>query len=405
MYTIYNEECLSGMDRLEDNSIDLVLCDPPYGTTDNKWDSVLPLDAMWKQINRVLKPLGRCVLFANQPFTSALVMSNRASLSHFLYWHKNAVTNFANANVMPLRCVEDILVFNSAARRDNTGMFEGLRKYFLDELAASGLRRSDIDKALGSFMSSHYFTNGAQFAIPSADAYAKLQAATGRFARPYKEIQEEWGAECNSDSCKPLRLWFLDCLQRSGKTAEEVCEETGLPSVSPYFTESFRFTLPKRDVFKKLAAAVPQLREREYEELAKERDAARTSPTYNPQGVIKAKPRLKTRTTHTENYRMMGSQHNTGEYTNYPTNLLKFSIVTNEERVHPTQKPVALMEYLVRTYSNEGDTVLDFTMGSGSTGVGALKAGRRFIGYEMDEKYFNAARKRLEETLRQPTLF
>lgn len=124
-------------------------------------------------------------------------------------------------------------------------------------------------------------------------------------------------------------------------------------------------------------------------------------PTYNPQGIKKLdKPIVKRRKAQTEVYTFRG-HGSPQQYTNYPVNLIEFSGVHSKEREHPTQKPVSLLEYLVKTYTNEGETVLDNCMGSGSTGVACVNTGRKFIGIEKDLKYYNIAKNRINKIKEQ----
>lgn len=232
-FELYHGDCLELMKQLPDGSVDMILCDLPYGTTACKWDSVIPFEPLWEQYKRVAKPNAAIVLTASQPFTSALVMSNAAQFKYAWTWIKTNCTGFANAKKQPLRQVEDVLVF-----------------------------------------------------------YSK-------------------------------------------------------------------------------------------------------QPIYNPQGVITLNtPRERTK----ETGEIMGRTGFRDGYvqtaTNYPKNVIS---IQSERGLHPTQKPVALMEYLIRTYTNEGDTVLDNCMGSGTTGVACANTGRRFIGIEMDAGYFEIAKKRIEE--------
>lgn len=312
------------MKEIPDRSVDLILCDLPYGVTDCKWDSVLPFGPLWAEYRRVLKPCGTAVLFAAQPFTTALINSNRTGFRYCWYWKKNNVTGAPFAKVQPMRCIEDICVFYTSPTTDNAGRHEALRAYMFDQLAASGLKRSGINKLLGNSMSSHYFTYGQQFAIPSAENWAKLQS-TGFFQRDYAEIRAEWEADLGGPS---------------GHVR-----------------------------------------------------------TYNPQGLVKLeKPRK--RIPRPEGvYGAFGGEGHAQIYTNYPKHLLEFpnDAADNRKRLHPTQKPVALLEYLVKTYTNPGDVVLDNCMGSGSTGVACVNTGRRFVGMELDADYFDIARKRIEK--------
>ena len=222
------------MKDIPDCSVDLVLADPPYGTTACKWDSVIPFEPMWEQLNRVIKPNGAICLFGSEPFSSALRMSNIKNFKYDWIWEKSYSTGFMNANKMPLKNSETISVF-------------------------------------------------------------------------YKML-----------------------------------------------------------------------------------------PTYNPQGIVKINKKCKRKKDkETTIYSHMGLK--SGEYiqryTNYPTNIIK--TCKKEKTKHPTQKPVALLEYLIRTYTNEGETVLDFTMGSGSTGVACANTNRKFIGIELDDTYFEIAKNRI----------
>lgn len=229
-------DCLERMAEIEPGSVDLVLTDPPYGTTACKWDAVIPFEPMWAAVKRVLKPNCAAVFTASQPFTSALVMSNPGWFRYGWVWQKSKASNYLLAKKQPLKDYEDILVFCSAAP-----------PYFPQ------------------------FTDG--------DAY------------------------------KP----------RPGRKATEVYN-------------------PSRDPMHRNGSTGPR----------------------------------------------------------YPKAVQYFKTAEAEGRVsHPTQKPVALMEYLIRTYTNEGETVLDFTMGSGTTGVACVNTGRRFIGIERDEGYFRIAQERI----------
>ena len=233
---IYNEDCLEGMKRIPDGSVDMILCDLPYGTTACKWDIIIPFEPLWEQYNRVIKDNGAIVLTADEPFTSQLINSNLKRFRYKWIWEKSYSTGFMNANKRPLKNIEDVLVF-------------------------------------------------------------------------YKKL-----------------------------------------------------------------------------------------PTYNPQGVIKAdKKQVRKKDKETTIYNDMGLKE--GEYiqkfTNYPKQVIKTT--KKEKTVHPTQKPVALFEYLIKTYTNEGDVVLDNCMGSGTTAVAAVNTNRHYIGFELDPKYFDIACQRLDE--------
>lgn len=239
---MFNGDCLEVMKIIPDKSVDMVLCDLPYGTTACKWDNVIPFEPLWEQYGRIIKDNGAIVLFGSEPFSSKLRMSNLKMYKYDWVWDKVSVVGFANAKKMPLYNVENILVF-----------------------------------------------------------YRKL-------------------------------------------------------------------------------------------------------PTYNPQGVVKINKKVKNGKTHSiknidkgitaiNGGRLTGNY--TQEYTNYPKQILTFG--RDKEKLHPTQKPVALLEYLIKTYTNENEVILDNCMGSGSTCVACQNTGRKFIGIELEEKYFDIALNRIEE--------
>ena len=265
--TLMRGDCLARMQEIENGSVDLILADLPYGTTDRsgksgsrifKWDSVIPLEPLWEQYKRILKPRGTVVLTADQPFTSSLVLSNLEWFKYEWIWKKSRTTGFFTANYRPMKKTEDILVFSSG---------------------------------------------GA--------AAASLNTKRGNM-------------------------------------------------------------------------------------------------TYNPQGLIEKRVKKKNSRARLgkllgvekfvgKNNKMLGDSEYEQKWTNYPTEILEFSIESGT--IHPTQKPVPLMEYLIRTYSNEGEVVLDNVMGSGTTGIAAVNASRSFIGIEREEKFYEVAKNRIIEAI------
>ena len=238
-------DCLERMKEIPDDSVDMVLTDPPYGTTACKWDSVISFEPMWEQLKRITKPYKAVVLFSQQPFTTALNYSNIEQLKYDWVWKKTKAGNFQQAPNQPLRRHEVISVFSSGV--------------------------------------------------------------VGHKSQTIKRM--------------------------------------------PYNPQGLSDT----DVFV-------------------QRNKVSDPHSYQRQnGIVKGFKQTKT---------------------NYHDTILEFNSVHNPP--HPTQKPVALMEYLIKTYTNEGETVLDFTMGSGTTGVAAKNLNRNFIGIELDETYFNIAKDRIE---------
>ena len=224
---VYNMDCLDGMKMISDKSIDMILCDLPYGVTDCKWDSIIPMPDLWARYKGIIKDNGAVVLFSIQPFTTTLINSNRKDFRYCWYWKKNNVTGAPFARVQPMRCIEDICVF-------------------------------------------------------------------------YKKM-----------------------------------------------------------------------------------------PTYNTQGLIELNtPKINVNDSKESIYAYR-SGVSVQKYTNYPKHLIEFK--HDKERLHPTQKPVALCEYLIKTYTNEGDVVLDNCCGSGTTLKACRNTKRNFIGFETNKKYYEIA--------------
>jgi len=236
---IYKGDCLDVMKDIDDGSIDLILTDPPYGTTACKWDSIIPLEPMWEHLKRIIKPNGAIVMTASQPFTTALISSNMEMFKYCWVWVKDAPVGFLNARRMPLKDHEDVCVF-------------------------------------------------------------------------YKK-----------------------------------------------------------------------------------------QPTYSPQGItvtnIKSS-RKNGKTKEGGTYGAVSDKEYFAKEGNFPRTVQTFKRVTHKQ-IHPTQKPVELMEYLIKTYTNEGETVLDFAAGSGTTGIAAINTNRNFILIEKDENYYEIAKKRIEDAI------
>ena len=237
---IYNGDCLEIMKHIPDGSVDMVLCDLPYGTTTCAWDNIIPFEPLWKEYERVIKDNGAIVLFGQEPFSSMLRVSNIKLYKYDWIWNKTMSPNFMMAKYAPLKTTELISVFSKGGINQNT----------------------------------------------------------------------------------------------------------------------------------------------------------KNKMAYYPQGIVKCDKDVESnvKAEGVNRYNKLSNKHKQTQ-TNYPKNVLTFSV---ERGFHPTQKPVKLLEYLIRTYTLENETVLDNTMGSGSTGVACVKSNRNFIGIELDENYFNIAKDRIE---------
>lgn len=239
---IYNEDCLIGMKRIPDGSVDMILCDLPYGTTDCSWDTIIPFDLLWEQYERVIKDNGSIVLFGSEPFSSFLRMSNIENYKYDWVWNKRKGGNIFNLKSQPYKIHENIIVFNSTKE-------------------------------------SYY---------------------------PITETQKE----------------------RTGRIYSK--------------TDNFR------------------------------------TPDYKDERKYNKK---------------------------YPKSILDFSNASQKGKFHPTQKPVALFEYLIKTYTNKNETVLDNCMGSGTTAIACMNTERNFIGFELDKTYYEKSLERIKNHTTQIELF
>ena len=239
-------DCLEVMKDIPDKSIDLILCDLPYGTTACKWDTIIPFEPLWEQYKRIIKDNGAIVLTASQPFTSALVMSNVKMFKYCWVWNKNKAANFLFGNKMPMKTTEDVCVFYTKQPTYNP---------------------QKIDNPKG------------------------------------EEKRHQYKA-----------------------------------------------SLQKEETFK--------------QHLPNGMDYTKKSPKYEPNKLL-------------------------------PTVILNFK--RDVKPIHPTQKPVALFEYLIKTYTNEGDLVLDNCAGSGTTGIAARNLKRNYILIEKEQKYIDIINKRLAQ--------
>ncbi len=317
MELIYGD-CLEKMKDIEKGSVDLILCDLPYGTTACSWDEIIPFSKLWDEYYRVLRPNGFIVLTASQPFSSKLVTSNISNFSHQWIWEKiGSNGNPLLANKMPLKNFEDILVFGKKGYDE--GLDHPLRYYTILLREYTKYSREGWRKIFGHYQFQHFMELQQQYTLCTKETY--------------EELTEYFGLRSMNG--------FLEY----------------------YELERFEQNLPKR--------------------------------IYNPQ-FTEGKPYKITSGKMGEAF---GSDNggyvtdSTGE--RYPKSILRFGYC--KEKLHPTQKPVALMEYLIKTYTNEGDLILDNCMGSGTTGVACKNLNRDFIGIELDDKYFEVAQKRIND--------
>ncbi len=343
-------DCLELMKNIEDNSVNMILCDLPYGTTACSWDEIIPFEKLWEEYERIKKPEGIIVLNSSQPFTTKMINSNLKLFKYCWIWDKERGSGHLLAEIRPMMCTEDIVVFyeDLNSRKQKVTSFEKLREYFYNILVYLGESNKSICNKLGHRKAEHFF-----------------------YVLPRKHIIKKVGSR--ADHC--FRYGSTQWDMPTGETYQELINIFGIDKYNEF---------------------------RCYEDLKKEYiDEEKTlgEVTYNPQMRPRDKPRISTNKGSDECYNGNGKEFRSKVLNErYPVNLITFNKSSHKDMsLHPTQKPVALMEYLIKTYTNEGDLVLDNCMGSGTTGVACVNLNRDFIGMELDEKYFEIAKERINK--------
>lgn len=280
---MYNGDCLEVMKQIPDGSIDMVLCDLPYGILDFQWDTVIDGKKLFAEYKRICKQNANVLLFCQIEFAKYLMESTFSSeFSHCLIWNKSNKTRMKSAKNLPLSQYEMILCFR-LNKYSNKNQHKELRDYFMEQLSICGFSVKELELLIPNKSAHHWFRYSSDYRIPTEQNYKRLQEITGCFQKPYSDIKQTFLHEKNN-----------------------LC--------------TFNTGVLESDVL---------------------------------YGKVSGK------------------------------------------RVHPTQKPVALLEQLLLAYSNEGDTILDNCMGSGSTGVACINLNRNFIGIELKQEYFNIATERI----------
>lgn len=320
-------DCLEKMKELPDKSVDLVLCDLPYGTTACHWDELIDMEDLWTKYKKVIADNGVLIFTASQPFTSFLVLSNPNWFSHELIWEKEQGVNFLTSNNQPMKIHENILVFRKPTQESRNDLlkYKKLRNYFYELFIKIGLKRLQIKKEIGEKADHCFRFSSSQWSLPTRETYLEIGKRYDLKLRPYVDLKKE------------------------------------------YREEDLKYNLKSK--------YAPQ------KSLGKPYISGKGNSGNVTGNVIKLQ---------TKN---VGSR--------LPTSIIRFK---RETGLHPTQKPVGLFEYLIKTYSNEGNLVLDNCMGSGTTGVASLKLQRKFIGIEINPEYFEIAKKRIEECQKQQKL-
>ena len=306
---LYQGDCLEIMKQISDKSIDMILCDLPYGITACKWDTIIPFDKLWEQYNRIIKDNGIIILFGSEPFSSLLRCSNLKMYRYDYVWIKNNCGNFQLANKNPLKYHENISVFY----------------------------KDIIHTDFSTIIKEQMQKNNLTYDEVSSLFLSKNNNKTGWLFNKIKGTQ-----------IPTKKQW------------EKMCELFNYPN--------------------------------EYDKIIDNLKKHTFNIDYIP---TKVKHSNKNKGGNLGHFSSINE-----EYIQTKSNYIKSTLYYKRvsKPVHPTQKPVDLLEWLIKTYSNEGDIILDNCMGSGSTGVACKLLKRNFIGIELDEKYFKIAEERIANT-------
>ena len=424
MIKLYHGDFLEKAKNIPDDSVDLVLTDPPYGTVKNMrlerqkenvygWDNVIEPKVLFAEINRILRKNGKAVLFGQEPFTSRMITEAIPNLpfSYRMIWEKNHFANGIGAKRAPVSYYEDVMVFSKVHPKHD---FEGrhpLRDYFSNVLDYIGIPKSKIIKEVGQRAVNVFRVNTTQFAICTEETYEEL---ISRYEiekmpgfRQYKDLKHtdvEYRQRLIDDMNERHPSVFNIWEEEPAKDYEDILvlskqhsENCGHP-LKEYFEKVLNYTgLTLSGVNK----ALGHRRAEHSFYLNKTQFALSTEEVYNE--LIDAlhidkmdgfKPYEELKAIDDEYKKSVASTFNLWQKKKTKSNILKYA--KDYPSLHPTMKPILLLEDLIKTFSNEGDLVVDLTMGSGSTGVACKNTGRKFIGIEMDDEYFNIAKERIE---------
>ena len=210
-------DCLELMKDIPAASVDMVLCDLPYGVTDFSWDVILPCDKLFSEYRRIVKQNANIVLFCQQPFTTTLINGAfKTEFSHSLVWKKNNKTRAKSSKTVPLSSYEEIIVFR-VNKVGNKSRHKRLREYFTGELAECGYSVNEVEELIPNRSAHHWFRFSSDFRIPTEWNYKRLQEITGRFAEPYESIRKEFDEERKNfctynpqgENCNVLFLFII----------------------------------------------------------------------------------------------------------------------------------------------------------------------------------------------------
>ena len=370
---IYNDDCLKVLEKLKDNSIDMILVDLPYGQTNCKWDCVIDLDKMWKLLKKCCKGNAVMVFFCTTKFGNTLINSNKKGFKYDLVWEKSRKVGFLSANKMPLRKHEMIYVFKGDKPHSsyNPQKTKGHKPLYHK---SSTLKKESV----------YGFKNIPEsYCDDTRHPTSILQfeeKPTHEMVYVFKGNKPH--STYNPQKTKGHKKSFVKGSKRKNK------DVYGMKEVPDHYVDDTRHP-----------TSVIQFEEEPTHEMVYVFKGDEPHSTYNPQKTKGHKPgfrkgfkmKEKNYYGHTETPDIHVDD------TRHPTTILKFN---NDNHaggtIHRTQKPVDLCEWLIKSFSNEGEVVCDFTMGSGTTGIACLNTNRKFIGVEMDKEIFKIAKDRID---------
>ena len=440
---LFNKNCFDVFPTLEDKSINLFVLDLPYGQTACKWDSVIDLEQMWKHIKRIMKPNAILVFFCTAKFGYTLIKSNEKWFKYDLIWKKSRKVGFLSANKQPLRQHELMYIFKkeqgtyhpqktegkpykckqgqqtnlygieekekvtteNKGDRHPTSIIDHESMYIFKDKQGTYNPQKTKGKAYNKTNTGNNNKDSSAYGI--IDRSSHLEGEGNRKINkgdrhPTSIIDHEniYVFNGNNDENENLINYSKKVLKHIGKTKTTIKKE--IPMADHFFRYSKNnFSLPTKETYEELIELY------NIDEMEEFISFNELEGVYNPQKT-KGKPyiikehNLKNNCVY--NQKKVIKTENKGD--RHPTSIINeipeyegdsILVYKNPHKtIHRTQKPVELLEWLIKTYSNEGDTVMDFTMGSGTAGIGCINTKRKFIGVEMDEEIFKLAEDRIE---------
>jgi len=323
MNLLINDDCFEGFKKIKKYSLNLILVDLPYGSTDYEWDEKINLDEMWKQLKKISKPNAIYIFFCDSKLGNDLMNSNINGFKYSLVWAKPNSTSFISCNARPMNIHEMIYLFRQDDRYPDKEKEQNIeeRKYGKQIKKYINESQTKIDEKIGN-MGTHHFFNDSQFGIPTKINYEKMTSIYN--------LQD-------------------------------------MPNYKTYDELKKNFSITNK-----------------YK--------------YNPQMTTGTPYTTKGGSVNTVNKSLKQKKSIVNEGTRHPTSILYYGYDKN--KIHPTQKPVELLKWLIKSYTDEGDLVLDFCMGSGSTIIACLETNRKYIGIEKNEYFFKQAEERIQEHIK-----